>query len=128
MSIDVDDNEYRSSTSVSNLSTLKELLLIADSSNYAEMLGVLKDICDTIGLMCYNPLDVIDVNISLVWAETLQYLDNPAECIKNIDCCNELIESFVKIVKTAIESPYVYLIDLAKLKKVFAELRAVVKS
>ncbi|MEM2234799.1 MAG: hypothetical protein QW224_03590, partial [Desulfurococcaceae archaeon] len=115
-------------TSVSNLSTLKELLLIADSSNYAEMLGVLKDICDTIGLMCYNPLDVIDVNISLVWAETLQYLDNPTECIKNIDCCNELIESFVKIVKTAIESPYVYLIDLAKLKKVFAELRAVVKS
>ncbi|MEM1644148.1 MAG: hypothetical protein QXV30_02385 [Desulfurococcaceae archaeon] len=128
------NNEYRSSASASNLMSnlntliLKEQLLMADSSNYAEMLSVLKDICETIGLMCYDPLDVVDVNISLAWAETLQYLDNPTTCIKNIDCCNELIESFVKIVKIAIGSSYTYLIDLVKLRNVFAELRVLIKS
>jgi len=128
------NNEYRSSASASNLMsnlntlTLKEQLLMADSSNYAEMLSVLKDICETIGLMCYDPLDAVDVNISLAWAETLQYLDNPTTCIKNIDCCNELIESFVKIVKIAIGSSYTYLIDLVKLRNVFAELRVLIKS
>lgn len=127
MSADV-DNEYRPSTSASNLNTLKEPLLMADSSNYADMLSVLKDICETIGFMCYNPLDAVDVNISLAWAETLQYLDNPIACIKSADCCNELIESFVKIVKIATESSYTYSIDLVKLKNVFAELRAIIKS
>ncbi len=126
MSIDVDD-EYKPSASASSSNTFKERWLMVNSSNYAEALGTLNDICRTTGFMCYDPLNAVDVNMSLAWAETLQYLDDPVACIKSIECC-ELIESFVKVVKIATESSYIYLIDLAKLEKVFAELRAVIKS
>ncbi|MCX8199026.1 MAG: hypothetical protein N3E36_03225 [Sulfolobales archaeon] len=121
------DNEGKLSVLANNLNTFKELRLVADSSTL-DTLSVIKDICEATGFMCYNPLDAVDVNVSLAWAETLQYLDSPIACIKNIDCFNELIESFVKTVKIAIESSYIYSIDLVKLGKVFVELKAVIKT
>ncbi len=126
MSIDVSKRGL--SESASNLSIFKEQGFIVSSNDYVGMLSALKELCRVTGFMCYSPLDAIDVDISLAWAETLQYLDDPASCIKSLDCCHELIESFVKVVKIAIESQYVYQIDLAKLEKALAELKAIIRS
>ncbi|MCS7128174.1 MAG: hypothetical protein RMI83_02750 [Desulfurococcaceae archaeon] len=75
------DNEGKLSVLANNLNTFKELRLVADSSTL-DTLSVIKDICEATGFMCYNPLDAVDVNVSLAWAETLQYLDSPIACIK----------------------------------------------
>jgi len=98
-------------------------VLVIDSNDYDERVRVLSTICSVAGILCYDPSDDIKPLISLSWIETLSYLESFKECIEDSDCARNVLNSFGKTLKLALEKSYIFTIDIEKIARISEELK-----
>lgn len=74
------------------------------------MLEAIRILCKEIKILCYEPTDRETSLMSLIWLETIQYMDEG--CLEDVECIENLLESFGYSLSFAIKYEYHIQLDL----------------